>query len=340
MSIVQSPAPAAGVPNGQLGAMLRALLERLRPLRARLKLGTPPPSAVRHEFFFVRGHPRSGTNWVGALLNLHPQVNCFGEFHFEDIRSAIDTQQAHPWQITAREPLKTVMDRCFEDMVKKAMLTLEGRKPMARWIGDRTPRGLRVFVEHAPHFLIIRDGRDVLVSWTYHVLRMRPHVLDVVVPAEIRAGFNRLYQRFQDDKDHFTKHPEVLLSEESWVRLVAGRWAGWMRADQASIERIRAGDKGARARLLVIRYEELHADVERARREMYGFLDLEPAEAAPISGETRTAAGFEKEDPESFWRHGQVGDWKTYATDDSKKWFKDSAGDVLVELGYERDTNW
>ena len=50
---------------------------------------------VEHSFFFVRGHPRSGTNWVGALLNLHPQVNCFGEFHFEDIRNAIDAQQAH-----------------------------------------------------------------------------------------------------------------------------------------------------------------------------------------------------------------------------------------------------
>src|SRR5947207_8757794 len=181
------------------------LLKRFRPAKTEA-----PAPRVEHSLFFVRGHPRSGTNWLGALLNLHPQVNCFGEFHFEDIRNAIDLQQAHPWQITAREPLKTVMDRCFEDMVKKAMLTLESRKPMARWIGDRTPRGLRVFVEGAPHFLIIRDGRDVLVSWTFHVLRMRPHVLDVIVPADLRPEFNRLYERFQADKEHFGKHPEEL----------------------------------------------------------------------------------------------------------------------------------
>jgi hypothetical protein len=308
------------------------------------RLRTKPVSVetrgVAHDFFFVRGHPRSGTNWVGALLNLHPNINCFGEFHFEDIRNAIDNQQSQPWQITAREPLKTVMDRCFEDMVKKAILTLVERKPEAYWVGDRTPRGLRVFVEGAPHFLIIRDGRDCLVSWTFHVLRMRPHVLDVVVPAELRPEFNRLYERFQADKEHFSRHPHELLSDEGWVRLVAGRWAGWMRADLEAIRRVEANDRGARCPLMVIRYEELHADTEGGRRKMYEFLGEDPEQARPLSGETRTAPGFEKEDPQSFWRHGQVGDWKTYASDDFKRWFKESAGEVLVELKYERNDRW
>lgn len=298
------------------------------------------PAAPAHELFFVRGHPRSGTNWVGALLNLHPQINCFGEFHFEDIRNAIDNLQAQPWQITAREPLKTVMDGCFEDLVRRSILTLKSRKPDARWIGDRTPRGLRVFVEHAPYFLIIRDGRDVLVSWTFHVLRMRPHVLDVVVPADLRPGFNVLYQKFQADPEHFKKRPEELLTHEGWVRMVAERWANWMKADQASMERINANDKGARCRLMVIRYEELHADAEGGRRKMYEFLGVDPDEAAPLSGETKTAPGFEKEDPMSFWRHGRVGDWKKYSNEKFKQWFKEAAGEVLAGLRYERDSNW
>jgi hypothetical protein len=316
------------------------ILDRLG-LRPKTPVAVTPPEVVTdHELFFVRGHPRSGTNWVGALLNLHPQVNCFGEFHFEDIRNAIDALQSHPWQITAREPLKKVMDGCFEDMVRKSILTLKSRKPEAHWIGDRTPRGLRVFVEHTPHFLIIRDGRDVVLSWTFHVLRMRPHVLDVVVPPDLRAGFNTLYAKFQADPEHFTRNPHELLTDEGWVRLVAGRWAGWMKADQASIKRIEASDVGARAKLMVIRYEELHADTEGGRRAMYEFLGLDPDEAASLSSETRTAPGFEKEDPMSFWRHGQVGDWKKYSNDRFKQWFKESAGEVLVELGYEKDQNW
>lgn len=316
-----------------------AILDRLG-LRPKTPVAVTPEPAAAHEVFFVRGHPRSGTNWVGALLNLHPQINCFGEFHFEDIRNAIDGLQAQPWQITAREPLKSVMDECFRDLVRRSVLTLKSRKPAARWIGDRTPRGLRVFIEHAPYILIIRDGRDILVSWTFHVLRQRPHVLDVVVPADIRPGFNRLYEKFQADPRHFDAHPEELLSDEGWVRMVAGRWAGWMAADQASIQRIRAGEEGARARLHVVRYEELHADTEGGRRAMYEFLGVDPDEAAPLSGETRTAAGFEQEDPQSFWRHGQVGDWKKYSNDRFKAWFKEAAGEALVSLGYEKDQNW
>lgn len=312
------------------------LLKRLRTTAIHLT----EPKALEHGLFFVRGHPRSGTNWVGALLNLHPQINCFGEFHFEDIRNAIDQQQSHPWQITAREPLKSVMDECFRDMVRRSMLTLKERKPGAYWIGDRTPRGLRVFIEHAPHFLIIRDGRDVLVSWTFHVLRQRPHVLDVVVPSDLREDFNHLHAAMQTDPDHFRKHPHELLSQEGWVRMVAHRWAGWMRADQGAIARIRADDEGARAKLLVIRYEELHADTEGGRRAMYGFLGLDPSEAAPISTESKTAPGFEQEDPMSFWRHGKVGDWKKYATDDFRRWFKEEAGEALAELGYEKDLSW
>jgi Sulfotransferase domain len=317
------------------------------PILNRLGLGpktpvvvTPPEVVTDHEFFFVRGHPRSGTNWVGALLNLHPRINCFGEFHFEDIRNAIDGLQKIPWQITAREPLRTVLDECFEDLVRRSILTLKGRKPTAHWIGDRTPRGLRVFLQHAPYILIIRDGRDVLVSWTYHILRQRPHAIDVLVPADIRPGFQRLYDRFQADNGHFTRHPEELLSDEGWIRMVVKRWGDWMRIDMEAADKIRAEEPGYGGRLLTIRYEELHADTPRGRAEMYEFLGLDPDEAAPISGETKTTAGFEKEDPMSFWRHGQVGDWKRYSNDRFKQWFKESAGEELVRLGYEKDNSW
>jgi len=73
---------------------------------------------------------------------------------------------------------------------------------------------------------------------------------------------------------------------------------------------------------------------------MYLFLGLDPGEAAPISAETGTAPGFAREDPGAFFRHGAVGDWKRYFTDDTRRWFKEGAGELLVELGYERDANW
>ncbi|MBX3377391.1 MAG: sulfotransferase [Phycisphaeraceae bacterium] len=312
------------------------LLNRLG-LKNRQPVEVAPPAPPR-QFFFVRGHPRSGTNWVGALLNLHPKINCFGEFHFEDIRNAIDTLQGHVWQITSREPLKSELDRCFEDLVRRCMRTLESRKPGAEWIGDRTPRGLRVFLEGAPYIMIARDGRDVLLSWTYHVLRQRPHVVDVVVPAHLRSAFQVKHDHFNADHDYFRKHPEELLTDEGWVRFIAGRWANWMRADREAVRQIQQGELNAR--VLPIRYEELHADTEGGRRAMYRFLGLNPDEAAPLGKENRTTPGFDQEDPTSFWRHGRIGDWKRYSNDRFKLWFKEAAGEALVECGYEKDNNW
>ena len=40
------------------------------------------------------------------------------------------------------------------------------------------------------------------------------------------------------------------------------------------------------------------------------------------------------------FREGGSKKWKRYFTDEHKKVFKDIAGDLLIELGYEKDYNW
>jgi hypothetical protein len=40
------------------------------------------------------------------------------------------------------------------------------------------------------------------------------------------------------------------------------------------------------------------------------------------------------------FRSGKTGGWKNHFTDAHKKLFKDVAGDLLVQLGYEKDNDW
>ena len=40
------------------------------------------------------------------------------------------------------------------------------------------------------------------------------------------------------------------------------------------------------------------------------------------------------------FRSGKTGEWKKYFNDEHKNLFKDVAGDLLVQLGYEKDDNW
>jgi hypothetical protein len=61
------------------------------------------------------------------------------------------------------------------------------------------------------------------------------------------------------------------------------------------------------------------------------------------------AASFERlsegreqgqEDTSSFYRKGVAGDWKNHFTERDKRIFKKEAGELLIELGYERDLDW
>ena len=45
-------------------------------------------------------------------------------------------------------------------------------------------------------------------------------------------------------------------------------------------------------------------------------------------------------DKKSHYRKGMAGDWRNYFTDNHKAEFKEVAGDILIELGYEKDKNW
>lgn len=316
-------------------------MERLRRLAWRVQRVVAKPTL---SVFFLRGHPRSGTNWIGALLNLHPRVHCTGEFHLDTIRHAVRQVQDQTWHVVGREPVRSVLDSCLEDMVRRC---LEATCPTPErsdltMLGDRSPHPLpadgRSMVPGAPYILLVRDGRDVLVSWRFHLLRQPPEVARAVVPEECLARFLADAEEFRKDPHGFAAPPERLLADEGWVRYAAGRWANWVMHDERVVRRARGGELPLT--IHVVRYEQLHADVESERRRMYEVLGLDPSEAAPLSAGTKTTAGFGREDARSFFRHGAVGDWKRYATDDARRWIKESAGQALVGLGYEKGTDW
>jgi Sulfotransferase domain len=313
-------------------------VERLRRLAWRVQraVNRPAPSV-----FFLRGHPRSGTNWLGALLNLHPRIWCTGEFHLDSIRDTIRRLQAQAWHLVGREPVRHVLDSWLDELVRRC-LAESCSKDEATHVGDRTPHPLpddgHPMVAGAPTILLVRDGRDVLVSWRFHLLWQGAEVADLVVPREYRERFNADAEEFRRDPRAFSESPERLLADEGWVRFASERWARWVTHDAGVLNRLAGAEQAPRVH--VIRYEDLHADVERERARMYEFLGVNPADAAPVSAETKTSAGFGREDNRSFFRHGAVGDWRTYAVGDVKRWIREAAGAALVELGYERDTSW
>ncbi len=284
-------------------------------------------------FFFLCGCWKSGTHWVANVLNLHPLVRIKGEHHFEHVDTCLNHLTTPSWFMGHHHELREVIQSSLETVVRRALLFSSRDRPDATVVGDHTPRLLRPVIRGAPHIHLLRDGRDVLISWAYHWLRVRN--TQTFLP-QFRHLAEKWVPLFAEDPDRFRDPSIGLLGDDEWVRHTARAWADFWAHDSKAIPAMREGGTP----VLELRYEDLHANFERRRAEMYQFLALDPRQADPPSEETKTLPGFKTERLQSHYRKGQVGDWRAYFDDRLKDLFKREAGQALVNAGYETDFNW
>jgi hypothetical protein len=96
-----------------------------------------------------------------------------------------------------------------------------------------------------------------------------------------------------------------------------------------------------------VRYEDLLKNPHEELARLFAFLGV--ADDSETVGRCVDTNAFERwtegrkpgqEESSSFYRKGEVGDWRNAFTERDKDVFKRAAGRTLVELGYERDADW
>jgi hypothetical protein len=315
--------------------------------------------AVEDVRFFAVGHGRSGTTWLEHTLNTHPEVLCNGSgmFFGKNIESIggrrllsqviLNSEELKSWHATGlnlwTDPEEFDRDaaqitRAIIDTIMRRELTASGK----RILGDRTPH----YVSHLPevHSLFpearvvhaIRDGRDVAISGMHSFWKS----------SQDRGGPVQLTPEEQDIRDAYLRDREGFLSSGRSVfteARIRQRASGWNRI-------VRNGRQTGR-KLFGDHYTELHyedhlANPHEALQRVFGFLeaDVSPQVLDRVVEENR----FEKltgrtpgqESSGSFMRKGISGDWREVFTERDKEIFKEEAGELLVELGYERDDDW
>lgn len=166
---------------------------------------------------------------------------------------------------------------------------------------------------------IIRDPRDVLVSHFHHHLRDKSY-----------DGY-KLMNLKENDKDrillslygfnHNTNYPTLSLKER------VNRSKGWYFSRNKNICAIKFED--------IIGLEGSSSEEKQIEsiQKIENFLNLEKNFLLQQKNK------IYHQNAETF-RKGQVKDWINYLSGDLKKNVKDEIGEVLIELGYENDTNW
>lgn len=322
--------------------------------------------------FFVVGVPKSGTTWLMRTLDSHPEVLCRGEGRFfdrgmqrdrlkdmrtsEHIRNKVQPSSLY-YALAESEYLRFWIERSvwtrdddpeehIRNLTRLAVnyfLTEKLAETGKKMVGDKTPlSGPNVIREVAEVYPdarvihIIRDGRDTAVSrmhhnWNRATDKGGPHLF---TPEEL------------DKRDHYRQDPQSFLSSgesiftERLIRQSAEIWESRTRAAH------RDGPSLLKGNYAEVRYEDLLERPEEEFGRLFGFLGARADEKTvarcvkATSFERRTGRKRGQEDAGSGVRKGIAGDWANVFTGRDKEIYKDIAGDLLVDLGYERDDRW
>jgi hypothetical protein len=165
---------------------------------------------------------------------------------------------------------------------------------------------------------VYRDPRDMIISHVFYATEMYQghgmHNYYTEVLGSMEERINAAIQGVEEDG-----------AELSSVREKYSNYLGWL--DISGV--------------LCIRFETIIQDQDQALGSLIDYLEsrgfslnsshLEAVHTLKASIAPRKSGTFRK---------GQPGNWREHFTPANKALFKDVAGELLIQLGYERDNNW
>ncbi len=261
---------------------------------------------------FVQGLWRSGTSWVGQMIDSDPAVYICPHELQSFMRMLAVTQFGEP---IASNPFLQVRHAAARKTAFLAMLLhlQQSEKPGARLIGERSPGAdvwlLKENFPEAKLVIMLRDGRDICVSSAH---------------LAAATGANR---NLIDASSGKVQLDHVIASALAYGDCVPQYF---------SLQAAHPDD------VLLVHYEDLHRDTLSELTKVFAFLGL-AHDRATIEAICRTHALSQKDarttnrNDAGFWvRKGAVGDWRKHLDEVSIRTYEAIAGPALQQAGYAR----
>jgi hypothetical protein len=276
------------------------------------------------DYLIILNPGKCGSTWLAKALSVQPHLAPSGELDFIFfLEYPLDKQ----WnRRTADDPeFLTVRERTtaspLEKVVELYRIQRE-RHPTLRMLIDKSPSNVLAFPRYydvfreCPIVVMYRDPRDVFVSLEF----FHQQVLQDTSPCD-RIGDGQ-FLRHRSHLWHAVKNCRMTLECEKLLK-------------RAEIPYLR------------LTYEQLVTDFTAQVRRALAItgLDLPDDDLVLSPGAaqaTSLAEHFQRaRSVRPLFRKGVAGDWRNHLTTvEAKDIFKEMAGDLLIELGYEQDFDW
>jgi glycosyltransferase involved in cell wall biosynthesis len=329
------------------------------------------PASIEHAeksgpaLFFLVGRAKSGTTWLMRILNAHPEIVCKGEGRFFGRSYRLPGQEtrtipARPLSgaFAASDSLRSWLERSvwardgdaehhLTELTRLAVdyfLGVHREQTGKRIAGDKTPflttdtvREISRVHPSAKVIHIIRDGRDVAISAKHHVWNRSSDAGGI---HDLDPEDRETRDAYRSDPDGFKRSGRSIFSPD-WLDGTATEWARMVEQGRSDGREL-LGDL-----YLEVLYEDLLEEPDAMVGTILQFLtasrQAQTVRACIDQASFERATGGRKrgdERPTEFLRSGAAGQWKDIFTARDREVFKEAAGDLLIELGYERDGGW
>jgi hypothetical protein len=167
-------------------------------------------------------------------------------------------------------------------------------------------------------YFILRDPRDVVVSHVHYVTEIEPdHILHAHYTQNLGSFEERLNTSITGLEQVDFPFPDI--------RSRFLPYMGWLDCPD----------------VFTIKYEDFLSDQELVVAQILGHA---VKKGLPLQGEIQAAARtvISRLDPKRSptFRTGKSGGWRKAFTEEHKRLFKEVAGDLLIRLGYETNSDW
>jgi hypothetical protein len=167
-------------------------------------------------------------------------------------------------------------------------------------------------------YFILRDPRDVVVSHVHYVTEIETnHIHHQYYQEELVDFDERLKTSILGRPDFGDLFPNIMERFEPYL--------GWLDCPQ----------------VLVLRFEDFVFERQKTIKRIYDHA-IERGFTTAVNFQRAIeilSAGINPEKSPTF-RSGKVGDWRARFSPQNKNLFKDVAGDLLNQLGYESTCDW
>lgn len=173
---------------------------------------------------------------------------------------------------------------------------------------------------------IVRDGRDTLVSRYF-----------TMVNQESQALMNKDFRKFSGKVPTRENIKEVL---PMYIKFLIDY-------HKSTIDYKAHVNKAFNEDYFIVKYEDLHtgtADVvKQSIKHLTPNVEIDEARIQDAIEYCSLEASRKRQKKDTgFFRKGggKTGDWRNYFTKESAQVYHNYAGDILINLGYEKDENW